>query len=41
MTKATKIAIFKGKKVRKTIYHNELWFNIVLQVGQQHDTLVL
>ena len=25
----TKIAIFKGKKVRKTIYKNEWWFSIV------------
>ena len=25
----TKIAIFKGKKVRKTIYNNEWWFSIV------------
>ena len=25
----TKIAIFKGKKIRKTIYNNEWWFVIV------------
>jgi len=24
----TKIAIFKGKKARKTIYNNQLWFVI-------------
>ncbi|MBU0636985.1 hypothetical protein KKH16_02125 [Patescibacteria group bacterium] len=27
--KTTKIAIFKGKKVRKTIYKNEWWFSVV------------
>ena len=26
MDETTKIAIFKGRKVRKTIYHNEWWF---------------
>ena len=26
---ATKIAIFKGKKIRKTIYNNEWWFSVV------------
>jgi len=26
---ATKIAIFKGKGVRKTIYNNEWWFSVV------------
>ena len=25
----TKIAIFKGKKIRKTVYHNEWWFSII------------
>ena len=25
----TKIAIFKGKKVRKTIFNNEWWFSVV------------
>ena len=25
----TKIALFKGKKIRKTIYNNEWWFSIV------------
>jgi len=25
---STKIALFKGKKVRKTIHHNEWWFVI-------------
>ncbi len=24
----TKIAVFKGKQVRKTIHHNEWWFSI-------------
>ena len=27
--KETKIAIFKGKQVRKTIYHDEWWFSVV------------
>ena len=25
----TKIAIFKGKKIRKTIHNNEWWFSVV------------
>lgn len=25
----TKVAVFKGKKVRKTIHNNEWWFSIV------------
>ncbi len=25
----TKIAIFKGKKARKTIHNNERWFSVV------------
>ena len=25
----TKIAVFKGKKVRKTIHNNEWWFSII------------
>ncbi|MFZ2357242.1 MAG: Bro-N domain-containing protein, partial [Candidatus Omnitrophota bacterium] len=25
----TKIALFKGKKIRKTIYNNEWWFSVV------------
>ena len=29
MTETTKIAVFKGKKVRKTIYSNEWYFSIV------------
>jgi len=28
-TTTTKIAVFKGKEVRKTIYNNEWWFSIV------------
>ena len=29
MKETTKIAIFKGKKIRKTIYHDEWWFVVV------------
>ncbi|KKQ37419.1 MAG: hypothetical protein US54_C0035G0001, partial [Candidatus Roizmanbacteria bacterium GW2011_GWA2_37_7] len=29
MEKTTKIAIFKGKEIRKTIYQNEWWFSVV------------
>ena len=25
----TKIAIFKGKQIRKVIYNNEWWFSVV------------
>ncbi|MHB8280177.1 MAG: BRO-N domain-containing protein [Candidatus Humimicrobiaceae bacterium] len=27
--KTTKIALFKGKKIRKTLYQNEWWFSVV------------
>ena len=30
---STKIAVFKGKKVRKTIHNNEWWFSVVDIVG--------
>ena len=29
MTETTKIAIFRGKKIRKTIYKNEWWFSVI------------
>ncbi len=29
LSQTTRIAIFKGKKVRKTIYQNEWWFSVV------------
>lgn len=25
----TKIALFKGRKIRKTIYNNEWWFSVI------------
>lgn len=25
----TKIALFKGKKIRKTLYNNEWWFSVI------------
>jgi len=27
--KTTRIAIFKGKKIRKTIHKNEWWFSVI------------
>jgi len=38
----TKIAIFRGKEVRKTIYNNEWWFSVVDVVSaltDQEDSL--
>ncbi len=29
----TKIAVFKGKKIRRTIYNNEWWFSVIDVVG--------
>lgn len=29
MDESTKIAIFKGQEIRKTIYNNEWWFSVV------------
>jgi len=34
----TKIAIFKGKKVRKTIYQNEWWFSVIDAIEVVTDT---
>ena len=36
---ATKIALFKGKKIRKTIHNNEWWFVIVDVVAALTDSL--
>ncbi len=33
MAETTKIAIFKGKEVRKTIHQNEWWFSVIDVVG--------
>jgi len=38
MTKTTKIAIFKGQKVRKTIHRNEWWFSVVDVVAALTDS---
>ena len=35
----TKIAIFKGKKIRKTIYNNEWWFSVVDVCGVLTDSV--
>jgi len=35
----TKIAVFKGKKVRKTIYKNEWWFSVADVVEALTDTV--
>jgi len=37
--KLTKIALFKGKNIRKTIYNNEWWFSIVDIVAVLTDSL--
>ena len=29
MSETTRIAIFKGREIRKTIYKNEWWFSVV------------
>jgi len=36
--KTTKIALFQGKKIRKTIYNNEWWFSVVDIVGVLTDS---
>jgi len=33
VTETTKIAVFKGKEIRKTIHKNEWWFSVVDVVG--------
>jgi len=38
MEKELKIAIFKGKKIRKIIYQNEWWFSVVDVVEALVDT---
>ena len=38
MEETTKIAIFKGKQVRKTIYQNQWWFVIVDVVSALTDS---
>ncbi|MFA6424037.1 MAG: hypothetical protein WCV83_01840 [Candidatus Magasanikbacteria bacterium] len=35
----TKIALFKGKQVRKTLFEKEWWFSIVDVVGVLTDSL--
>ena len=39
MKKITKIAIFKGKKIRKTIYKNEWWFSVIDIVASLTDSI--
>ena len=38
MAKVTKFAVFKGRKIRKTLYHNEWWFSVVDVVGVFADS---
>lgn len=37
--KTTKIALFKGKKIRKTIHNNEWWFSVVDVIEALTDSL--
>jgi len=37
-TTITKLAIFKGKKIRKTIYNNEWWFSVVDVIAALTDS---
>ncbi|MFA6106296.1 MAG: Bro-N domain-containing protein [Patescibacteria group bacterium] len=39
MEEATKIALFKGKEIRKTIHNNEWWFSVVDVVGVLTDSV--
>ena len=39
MQETAKIAVFKGKKIRKTIYHNEWWFSVIDVVGVLADSV--
>src|SRR3989344_3282376 len=34
----TKVAVFKGKKVRKTLHNNEWWFSVIDVVGVLADS---
>lgn len=38
MNETTKIAIFKGKSIRKTIYANEWWFSVIDVIGALSDS---
>ena len=38
MSKDTKIAIFKGRKIRKTLHNNEWWFSVIDVVGVLTDS---
>lgn len=39
MDETTKIAIFKGRRVRKIIYHNEWWFSVIDVVEALTDSV--
>ena len=39
ISKATKIAIFKSKKIRRVIYQNEWWFSVIDVVGALADSV--
>ena len=38
MNDTTKIAIFKGKEIRKTVYKNEWWFSVIDVIGALTDS---
>ncbi len=35
----TKISLFKGKKIRKTLYKNEWWFSVVDVISALTDSI--
>ena len=39
LTNTTKIALFKGKKIRKAIFQNEWWFSVVDVVEALTDSV--
>ncbi|OGY15630.1 MAG: hypothetical protein A2784_04420 [Candidatus Chisholmbacteria bacterium RIFCSPHIGHO2_01_FULL_48_12] len=40
MSETTKIAIFKGRKIRRTIHKNEWWFSVIDVVAALTDSSI-